>query len=49
MPTAAGKVLAPVMLDIDGRLLGPVVGITFTAGSSTNGIQIGRSSIAISE
>jgi hypothetical protein len=31
-PMAARKVLAPVMLYIDGRLLGPMVGITFTAG-----------------
>ena len=30
------KVLAPVMLDIDGRLFGPMVGTTLAVGSATN-------------
>ena len=34
------KVLAPVMLHIDGRLLGPIVGTTFEPGAITNGIKI---------
>src|SRR5438270_11274037 len=34
------KVLAPVMLHIDGRLLGPIVGSTFEAGTMTNGIDL---------
>jgi hypothetical protein len=34
------KVLAPVMLDIDGRVLGPMVGITLASGSSINGIRM---------
>jgi hypothetical protein len=34
------KVLAPVMLDIDGRLLGPLVGSTFAPGRATNGIKV---------
>ena len=34
------RVLAPVMLDIDGRLLGPIVGTTFAPGSVANGIKI---------
>jgi|ERR1051325_3160824 len=34
------KVLAPVMLHIDGRLLGPMVGTTFEPGTTTNGIAI---------
>ena len=31
------KVLAPVMLNLDGRLLGPMVGTIFAAGSTMNG------------
>jgi hypothetical protein len=34
------KVLAPVVLDIDGRLLAPTVGTIFTAGSATNGVKL---------
>ena len=34
------KVLAPVMLHIDGRLLGPLVGTTFAPGTMTNGIRL---------
>ena len=34
------KVLAPVMLHIDGRLLGPLVGTTFEPGTMTNGIKM---------
>ena len=34
------KVLAPVMLDIDGRLLAPTVGTTFASGSAMNGIKL---------
>jgi hypothetical protein len=34
------KVLAPVVLDIDGRLLAPTVGTTFAAGSATNGVKL---------
>jgi hypothetical protein len=34
------KVLAPVVLDIDGRLLAPAVGTTFAAGSATNGVKL---------
>ena len=34
------KVLAPVMLDIDGRLLAPMVGTTFGAGSTRNGVKL---------
>jgi hypothetical protein len=34
------KVLAPVVLDIDGRLLAPTVGTIFTAGSATNGVNL---------
>jgi hypothetical protein len=36
------KVLAPVMLDIDGQLLGPMVGTTFSAGSMVNGISLSK-------
>ena len=32
--------LAPVMLDIDGRMLGPIVGTAFAPESSANGIKI---------
>jgi len=32
------KVLAPVMLNLDGRLLGPMVGTIFAAGSTMNGL-----------
>jgi len=35
--TYGWKVLAPVMLDIDGRLFGPMVGTTMTVGPATNG------------
>ena len=34
------KVLAPVMLNIDGRLFGPTVGSVFAAGSAMNGIRL---------
>jgi hypothetical protein len=34
------KVLAPVMLNIDGRLLGPMVGTIFAAGSTMNGVKM---------
>ena len=34
------KVLAPVVLDIDGRLLAPTVGTMFAAGSATNGVKL---------
>ena len=34
------KVLAPVMLHIEGRLLGPIVGTTLVPGTMTNGIRI---------
>lgn len=34
------KVLAPVMLAIDSKLLAPTVGTTLAAGSTTNGINI---------
>jgi hypothetical protein len=34
------KVLAPVMLDIDGRLLAPTVGTTLAAGSALNGVKL---------
>ena len=35
------KVLAPVMLQIDGRLLGPIVGTMFEPGTTTtNGLKI---------
>jgi hypothetical protein len=34
------KVLAPVMLNLDGRLLGPMVGTVFAAGSTMNGFKM---------
>ena len=34
------KVRAPVVLNIGRRLLAPMVGTTFTAGSATNGIKL---------
>jgi hypothetical protein len=34
------KVLAPVILDIDGRLLAPTVGTTFSAGSMVYGLKM---------
>jgi hypothetical protein len=34
------KVLAPVMLDIEGRVFGPMVGTTLAAASTTNGSQL---------
>ena len=34
------KVLAPVMLEIDGRLLGPMVGTILEPGTATNGIAV---------
>ena len=34
------KVLAPVMLEIDGRLLGPMVGTNLESGTATNGITM---------
>ena len=34
------KVLAPVMLDIGGRLLAPTVGTTLAAGSAINGVKL---------
>ena len=36
------KVLAPVVLEIQGRLLAPTVGTTFAAISTANGIEISR-------
>jgi hypothetical protein len=40
MPMAVWKVLAPVMLEIDGRLLGPMVGTILEPGTATNGIPM---------
>jgi hypothetical protein len=34
------KVLAPVMLYIDGRLFGPMVGTAFEPGTAANGITM---------
>ena len=34
------NVLAPVMLEIDGRLLGPMVGTILEPGTATNGITM---------
>jgi hypothetical protein len=34
------KVLAPVMLDIDGRLLAPMVGTTLVSASATYGTKV---------
>jgi hypothetical protein len=34
------KVLAPVMLEIDGRLLEPMVGTILEPGTATNGIPM---------
>src|SRR5579864_4895938 len=34
------KVLAPVVLEIDGRLLAPTVGTTFFAGSMAYGLKM---------
>ena len=34
------KVLAPVMMDINGRLLAPTVGSTLAAGSAIAGIKL---------
>ena len=34
------KVLAPVMLNLDGRLYSPTVGTTFAAGSMQHGIEM---------
>jgi hypothetical protein len=34
------KVLAPVMLNFDGRLYSPTVGTTFAAGSMQHGIEM---------
>lgn len=34
------KVLAPVILDIDGKLLAPTVGTTFPAGSIVYGLKM---------
>jgi hypothetical protein len=34
------KVLAPVMLEIDGKLLGPMVGTNLESGTATNGITM---------
>jgi hypothetical protein len=34
------KVLAPVMLEIEGRILGPIVGTTFRPGIMANGINM---------
>jgi len=34
------EVLAPVILNIGGKLLAPTVGTTFVAGSTTNGISM---------
>lgn len=43
-PNAHGgwKVVAPVMLYIDGRPLGPMVGSTLSDGSLPNGIKVGE-------
>jgi hypothetical protein len=39
--TAGGwRVTAPVMLDLNGMLLAPMVGTTFVAGSSARGIEM---------
>ena len=34
------RVLAPVMLDLNGRLLAPTVGTVFAAGSTQYGIEM---------
>jgi hypothetical protein len=34
------KVLAPVVLFLDGKLLAPTVGTTFFAGSTVNGLKM---------
>jgi hypothetical protein len=34
------RVTGPVMLDLGGRLLAPMVGTTFNAGSTMHGIEI---------
>jgi hypothetical protein len=34
------RVLAPVTLDVGGRLYSPMVGTTFPAGASENGIEM---------
>jgi hypothetical protein len=34
------RVLAPVTLDLDGRLYSPMVGTTFAAGATQNGIEM---------
>ena len=34
------KVLAPVVFNVQGRLLAPTVGTTFAARSTTNGIEM---------
>jgi hypothetical protein len=36
----AWRVLAPVMLDLNGRLLAPMVGTVFAAGSTQYGIEM---------
>ena len=36
------KVTAPVMLDLNGMLLAPMVGTTFVAGSSARGIEMSQ-------
>jgi hypothetical protein len=40
--TQAGgwRVLAPVMLDLNGRIYGPMVGTVFPAGASQHGIEM---------
>jgi hypothetical protein len=38
--TSSWKVLAPVVFDVEGRLLAPTVGTTFAAGSAINGIKL---------
>jgi hypothetical protein len=34
------RVLAPLTLDLDGRLYSPIVGTTFTAGAMQDGIEM---------
>ena len=39
-PAGAWRVTGPVMLDFGGRLYSPMVGTTFPAGSTQNGIEM---------
>jgi hypothetical protein len=45
-PHGGWKILAPVMLAIDGKLLAPTVGTTLAPGSTTNGIKMSEYSTA---